>query len=189
MIRKMKSHVLLGLPMTQSFSESAGIARNPLELLAHAHAVQERLCDALERIADGLPDAVDRRLCAEVTATLIYDMPLHHRDEEQALFPLLRQKALAEDQLDDILDRLASEHQSDTDFAGEIAESLEILGRGDKVRNPDMVGYMLRGFFERYRRHLHWENTLVMPLARQRLTDEDLQALAMQMGKNRADFL
>jgi hypothetical protein len=53
------------------------------------------------------------------------------------------------------------------------------------VGNPDMVGYMLRGFFERYRRHVHWENTLVMPLARLRLTPEDLDALQAQMSQNR----
>jgi hypothetical protein len=44
---------------------------------------------------------------------------------------------------------------------------------------------MLRGFFERYRRHVHWENTLVMPVARVRLTAEDLESLAAAMETNR----
>jgi hypothetical protein len=48
-----------------------------------------------------------------------------------------------------------------------------------------MLGYMLRGFFERYRRHVHWENTLVMPLARLRLTADDLTTLQAQMSENR----
>jgi hypothetical protein len=46
---------------------------------------------------------------------------------------------------------------------------------------------MLRGFFERYRRHVQWENTLVMPLARLRLTRDDLAALQAQMNQNRSD--
>ena len=29
--------------------------RNPLEIIEHAHLTQAELCDALERIADGLP--------------------------------------------------------------------------------------------------------------------------------------
>jgi hemerythrin-like domain-containing protein len=78
---------------------------------------------------------------------------------------------------------------TDTDFASEIAESLELMARGDRVPNPDMVGYMLRGFFERYRRHVHWENTLVMPVARKRLTAEDLDVLARLMERNRGETL
>jgi hemerythrin-like domain-containing protein len=48
-----------------------------------------------------------------------------------------------------------------------------------------MLGYMLRGFFERYRRHVHWENTLIMPIARRRLGPEDLEALSARMEMNR----
>jgi hemerythrin-like domain-containing protein len=48
-----------------------------------------------------------------------------------------------------------------------------------------MVGYMLRGFFEGYRRHIHWEETLVIPFARQVLTEEDRAVLAACMSLNR----
>jgi hemerythrin-like domain-containing protein len=171
--------------MTDFVSERLIFARNPLDMIAHAHAVQVQMCDAMERIADGLPDEVDRRLCAQVASCLQFDLPLHHQDEETALFPLLRERAAPEDGLQEILDRLAAEHSSDTDFASEIAESLEDLGQGGRAANPDMLGYMLRGFFERYRRHVHWENTLVMPVARIRLTPQDLEALSAQMEINR----
>lgn len=160
-------------------------ARNPLDLISHAHAHQMQMCDAMERIADGLPDEVDRRLCAQVASILQFDLPLHHHDEETALFPLLRQRAFVEDAIDQILERLAWEHSSDNDFASEIAEALDALGQGSRAPNPEMLGYMLRGFFERYRRHVHWENTLVMPLARIRLTAEDLENLASMMDTNR----
>ena len=150
-------------------------ARNPLDLISHAHARQMQMCDAMERIADGLPDEVDRRLCAQVASILQFDLPLHHHD----------QRALVEDAIDRILERLAWEHSSDNDFASEIAEALDALGQGSRAPNPEMLGYMLRGFFERYRRHVHWENTLVMPLARIRLTAEDLENLASMMDTNR----
>ena len=161
------------------------LARNPLDMIASAHALQVQMCDAMERIADGLPDEVDRRLCAQVASCLQFDLPLHHHDEEEGLFPLLRKRAKPEDGLDQILERLAAEHSSDNDFASEIAEALETLGQGGRPANPEMLGYMLRGFFERYRRHVHWENQLVMPLARLRLTREDLEALQFQMNENR----
>lgn len=161
------------------------LARNPLDMIASAHAVQVQMCDAMERIADGLPDEVDRRLCAQVASCLQYDLPLHHHDEEEGLFPLLRARAKPEDGLAQILERLAAEHSSDNDFASEIAEALETLGQGGRPANPEMLGYMLRGFFERYRRHVHWENQLVMPLARLRLTRDDLDQLAARLNENR----
>jgi hemerythrin-like domain-containing protein len=160
-------------------------ARNPLDVIASAHALQAQICDAMERIADGLPDEVDRRLCAHVASCLQFDLPLHHHDEEHALFPLLKTRARPEDGMDAILDRLTAEHSSDMDFACEIAEALDSLGRGARAANPNMLGYMLRGFFERYRRHVQWETALVMPLARLRLTQEDLGALQAHMSKSR----
>ena len=69
--------------------------------------------------------------------------------------------------------------------ASEIAEALQTLAQGGRPANPEMLGYMLRGFFERYRRHVHWENQLVMPLARQRLNRDDLEQLAARLGENR----
>lgn len=173
--------------MQQTIGDQRGLGRNPLDVIAQAHAMQVQICDAMERIADGLPDEVDRRLCAQVAACLQYDLPLHHQDEEEALFPLLRARVKPEDGLDGILERLAAEHLTDTDFASEISEALELLGQGGLVSNPDMLGYMLRGFFERYRRHVHWENTLVMPVALARLTAEDLRELAARMEQNRAE--
>jgi hemerythrin-like domain-containing protein len=148
--------------------------------------MQVQLCNALERIADGLPDDVDRRLCAQAAAALQFDLPLHHQDEESGLFPLLKRRALLEDGIEGILERLAAEHAADTDFAAEIAECLDLLGQGGRHDNPDMVGYMLRGFFERYRRHIEWENALVLPLARERLGPGDLALLAARMELNRS---
>lgn len=172
--------------MSHTPDRRSGFARNPLDVIAHAHGMQLQMCDAMERIADGLPDDVDRRLCAQVASLLQFDLPLHHQDEEMGLFPILKKRALPEDALEGILDRLAAEHAADNDFASEIAESLDLLGHGGRPANPEMMGYMLRGFFERYRRHVEWENSLVLPLARLRLTPEDLAVLSARMEVNHA---
>lgn len=171
--------------MKRVVREKRLFAKNPLDVIVQEHALQMELCDALERIADGLPDDVDRRVCAQVAACLQYDLPLHHQDEEEGLFPLLRQRAEPDDGLEEILDRLAAEHATDTDFAVEIVDALESLARDGRPHNADMMGYMLCGFFERYRRHVHWENTLVIPLARLRLLPEDYEVLSARMNLNR----
>ena len=51
-----------------------------------------------------------------------------------------------------------------------------LIGDGS-ARNAEMLGYMLRGFFVAIRRHVKWENATVLPLARQTLTEVDLDEL------------
>jgi hemerythrin-like domain-containing protein len=179
------SRQFLVTPMAQAMNGNSSLARDPLEIIAHDHILQIQICDAMERIADGLPDDIDRRLCVQVATCLKYDLPIHHLEEETGLFPLLLQRADPARQIGLVLDRLASEHDMDAEFAGEIAESLDLLGRGERVTNSEMIGYMLRGFFERYRRHIHWEEELVMPIARECLSAVDLNALSKQMEEIR----
>ena len=167
-------------------AEFGGLRHHPLDLIAHDHALQEQLCDMLEAIADGLPGDIDKRQCREAASALKFDLPLHHRDEEQCLFPPLLERGAATGSLAEVLDQLSREHAKDESFASEVVECLEALAEGGTARTPDMLGYMLRGFFEGYRRHIHWENTLVMPAARRYLTPDDLLRLARGMAENRA---
>jgi hemerythrin-like domain-containing protein len=152
---------------------------DPITILAEAHAQHARLCDVLEKIADSLPDDTDPFLCRLALDQLRLTLPAHHRHEEEGLFPLLERRAQPEDNLSEHLAQLCLEHATDESFAHELGDELELLAIGRVPRNPNMVGYMLRGFFESYRRHLHWENTVVLPLARRRLTAADLEELAV----------
>jgi hemerythrin-like domain-containing protein len=162
------------------------LRRNALDIIQHEHDLQSQLCDMLEAVADTLPDNVDPILCRQIIDMLRFEIPLHHRDEELGLFPLLEKRSVASDNIHDVLGRLALEHATDESFASELMEGLELLSRGEKLPNPNMTGYMLRGFFESYRRHIHWENAVVLPLARQRLGAADLEELEFSMRSHRA---
>ena len=162
------------------------LRRNALDIIAHEHDLQSQLCNMLETVADTLPDHVDPQLCRRIIDTLTFEIPLHHRDEELGLFPLLERRSVPSDNIHDVLGRLALEHATDESFAAELMESLEMLCRGEKLPNPNMTGYMLRGFFESYRRHIHWENAVVLPLARKRLSVADLEELEFSMRSHRA---
>ncbi len=153
--------------------EAAGDRNDPFELLFSDHEKQWELCAWLEEIADRLPDDVPPSLCRKAAAALSGDMARHHREEEEGLFPLLLARARESDLAGEIIARLREEHASDEGFAEELVDILRRLEDGERPENPDMLGYMLRGFFENYRRHIHWENTVVIPLARKRLTEED----------------
>ena len=161
------------------------LQRNPLDTLAQDHVQQAGLCDILEQIADSLPADMDRVDCREAALALRLDLPLHHQDEEDGLFPLLRRHAEQSENLAAIMARLSSEHAADEGFAEELSEQLESLAHGDSPSNPEALGYMLRGFFESYRRHIYWENEILLPLARETLTETDLDELFRCMANHR----
>jgi len=150
---------------------------DPLDLMLIEHGQHQDLCDLLEEIADSLPNRVDCKKARQAADALKFDLPLHHRIEEDALFPLLVKYAEDEDNVGEIVARLNDEHVVDESFAEELIEVLERLARGKSLEDANMFGYMLRGFFENYRRHIMWENSVVLPLARRRFPADGLRQL------------
>ncbi|MEZ5843923.1 MAG: hemerythrin domain-containing protein [Hyphomicrobiaceae bacterium] len=141
------------------------------------HACQLGFCDMLERIADDLPEIIDRPAARASVSVLRAGMPGHARLEEEILFPLLRRRADAAPELPAFLAQLEQEHANDHEFAHEIADELDALIEAGRARNGDMLGYMLRGYFTSQRRHIEWENATIVPLARRVLTVADLSEL------------
>ncbi len=161
------------------------VSDSPLDIYYQEHEQQERVFAKLEQIADDLPDSVDGYMVAEVSVYLKQDMAIHIRDEEDGLFPLLSKRALPEDNFGEIIAQLKSEHMTDEGYASELSDALEEIARGERPKDPNALGHMLRACFESHRRHLAWENAVVLPLAKKRLTPDDLDELAQVMQKNR----
>lgn len=184
----MSEPYLHGLGVSQPSTDEEPVSiPNPLEQIERQHTRQESLCDALEEIADCLPSKIDAALMAKALAGLSNDLPLLQRDMNEGLFPLLQAHCQPEDRIDDMVTRLAMEKTIDLSFAGEIIETLGAMTSGTPVRNPNTLGYMLRGFFESYRRHLHWESTVILPIARKRLSDGALRELSNKMRAHRTE--
>jgi hemerythrin-like domain-containing protein len=156
-----------------AFQSSCG-SPDPLALIEEDHALQLELCNLLEYLADCLPERVNGAVARSAAAILRQGLGPHLQLEEEMLFPLLRRRAGEGSTLEAIMDQLEAEHAADASFADELADELLALSEADEARNPEMLGYMLRGFFERQRRHIEWENRLLLPLARRTLTQEDL---------------
>jgi hemerythrin-like domain-containing protein len=149
---------------------------DPLALVLEDHALQLELCDLLECLADGLPD-FDRAIARSAGAILRHGFEPHLQLEEDMLFPLLRRRAPEGAPLRAVMRQLEAEHAADESLAHELADELQLLVDTGLVRNAEMLGYMLRGFFEHQRRHIEWENGVLLPLARQTLTPADLAEL------------
>lgn len=159
----------------------------PIDMLAVEHALQLELNKALECIADGLPDQVDRGLVGRVTAILDKGLAAHFEFEEKVLFPMLRASASAsgEAALLAALDQLALEHDRDHDIDVELVEELRFLAEQGRARNAEMLGYVPRCCFEVRRRHIEWENAVILPAARRILGREQIEALR-QVSADRA---
>lgn len=150
---------------------------DPLGILREEHALQNELCDLLEAIADGLPHQFDQALALVSVSILETGMPGHMRLEEEALFPLLRRRVPESHSLQSALECLEHEHDRDGASLIEIVDALRSAMESGSVANPDMLGYMLRGFFDSQRRHIAWEEAVVLPAARDVLTAQDLGEL------------
>lgn len=150
---------------------------DPIAVIEEEHAVQLELCSVLEFLADSLPNAVDPRLASLAVTILRNGLKQHTSLEEEGLFPLLRRRIGGTAHLLAMLDQLTAEHEADEGLAIEIADALDEIVAERPTENPEMLGYMLRGFFENQRRHIEWENNVVLPLARNVLNADDLGEL------------
>lgn len=143
------------------------------------HATERRLCDVLERIADRLPGSVDRATAIPAIGVLRKCLKWHITLQERYLLPMLVKRAQAGDSAEALSAQVAAEHTADEALAHDIADQLERAIERGRVENPEMLGYMLHGFFECRRRHLTWEETVILPLAKRRLRGDDWRSFSV----------
>jgi hemerythrin-like domain-containing protein len=161
------------------------VVRRPLEFLEGHHDRQLLICAALEHLAEE-PRAAD----AAETARMVLDyfereLPLHIADEEEDLFPLMLTRCEEDDGFEEIVALLESEHETDFDLHDGLIPLLGSLAEGAALESPSLFARDALTFATLQRRHLSWENGAVLPLARQRLNQDDLDAMAVTMTQRR----
>ncbi|MEO0636338.1 MAG: hemerythrin domain-containing protein [Pseudomonadota bacterium] len=133
------------------------------ELTVHLET-QLKLCTALEKIADDLPDKVCRQSCLHAARSIYPIIKSAHQFEEERLFPALQSALEARPaSAGNPIQRLMEEHWEDESFGQEIADVMREFVAG-RDANTDKLGYMLRGFFDGLRRHIAFERELLGPL-------------------------
>ncbi len=157
--------------------EQRCVIADPLVLLEDDHTHQLQVCDILEHLADGLPDNAEAHLASVAQRAISSAWPKHVQFEEEVLFPLLGNHVGREPQIRLTIEQLSREHASDLGSDEELIDVLRELSIGRRPGNPEMVGYMLRGYFGTLRRHVQWENAFLIPLARKTLTEADIQQM------------
>ena len=158
---------------------------DPLEFFAADHLRQRAAFALIERLATA--SALDRTLAAHVLEFLGKDMVAHVLDEEDDLFPLLRMRCEAEDDIEHVLGDLSAEHAAEERVAVDIRTGLaEALEAGCPVGDIEGLGKGMLAFVHAESRHLALENGIVFPLARARLSEDDLRNLSARMIQRRS---
>jgi len=130
-----------------------------------------RLCAALEKIADELPAAGRCHKTARILAFLDKAFARHVFLHEKCLFPLIRSLEERKERVEPVLHQLEFEHAADHGLVVEIASAF-VQACATQVRSEaQALGYLLRAFFENYRRHCVWERAVLYPIARKLLVN------------------
>jgi hypothetical protein len=155
----------------------------PIEALYEEHFSQRQLCADMDLLASmtlPLPE-----LARRVLVNLCRDLPAHFMDEEAALFPRLRARAVPDDNLDSTLARLAREHDLAEQAYSLLVPSLACMADGALPAPEDRDA--LRRLAASERRHLIVENAIILPLARLRLTEQDKRDMMADMCARRLE--
>ncbi len=128
-----------------------------------------RLCTALEKIADGLPGTGHEEKTAKILTFLDRAFARHVFIHEKCLFPLIRSLEEKKELIELTLRELEFEHSADRGLVLEILSTF--MGRDSKNSGFEALGYLLRAFFENYRRHSAWERITLYPIVRTHLAN------------------
>jgi|CXWL01.1.fsa_nt_gi iron-sulfur cluster repair protein YtfE (RIC family) len=160
------------------------LLREPLEFLLAEHYRHRQMCKILEFLAS--TPTFEAALIATTGDFIRRDLGLHVMDEEEDLFPLLRRRCEPEDDIEDVLGRLSSDHAMDEELARAVQGAFAIAL--EKCVPPSTLPGAPEALLKLARQekgHMALENAIVMPLARRRLHAADLEALSIRLAARR----
>jgi iron-sulfur cluster repair protein YtfE (RIC family) len=162
----------------------AELLREPLVWFFAEHYRHRAACKRLRELARSV--AFDEAALQDLLHFLNNDLPLHVIDEEDDLFPLLRRRCQADDQIEAVLGMLSGEHASDLHDAAAV-RSLIATALTD-CRGPAVyteAAQLILPFCRSQERHIAVENAVVLPIARARLNEADLHNLGRRLAARR----
>lgn len=157
----------------------------PIVFLDREHYRQQVTYGILKLLADEPTRPTAREDAIAVLTSLTEHLPLHVKDEEQDLFVMLRSRALPEDRVALVLDQLSAEHKEDERFVATLSDELRRIAKGEPPADPAGFRAAAHSFADLQQRHLKWENNVILPLAQERLSGEDLSELGQRMAARR----
>jgi hemerythrin-like domain-containing protein len=158
----------------------------PLDVIETEHHKWLIVCDAMEKIADRLPElGLEPRLLGVASLCTRDAVARHHALEQEGLFPLVKTRLGGDATLAHVLDCMEEDHADLEDGSEEAAEILSQIRRRDLAISPDAAGYGLRCFFGFMRRHVRCELQVVLPAARRLLEASDTLVLGEALARHK----
>jgi hemerythrin-like domain-containing protein len=177
------------MPVILGAKAQAGFDQ-PLELLKDCHRRIEHFLDILLRVARGerlLDD--QRRRALEAALTYFREAaPRHTRDEEESLFPRLRESSAREvhTSLEQLATLEADHLRADAlhDRANALVAQWLRDGQLSEPARRELVTH-LQALRDLYRAHIHLEDDVIFPLAARALDNRQLAAIGDEMRTRR----
>lgn len=156
-----------------------------VQLIIEEHQAIAAVLRALQRAVDRARRGGAAPDFAHLRAMLVYldEVPaqVHHANENQLLFPLIRERCPA---LRPVLDRLEAEHERVEEAMRELGHALSAWQvMGDARR--EAFELLARTYTDGYLGHMAVEEDYVLPVAMDYLRDADWQALADAFERQR----
>ena len=156
----------------------------PLDVLEACHGRIAKQCDTLDKLLAHLPthgaDTQAQQAARAVMAYFDTAAVHHHDDEERNLFPLLEQAGAPG--ACDLAETLTLEHEELALLWRRLRLALRQIESGETSLLDDAL---TRRFVALNRSHLEFENTHVLPLARQALGAVEIERLGRAMAARR----
>ncbi|WP_017941594.1 MULTISPECIES: hemerythrin domain-containing protein [unclassified Thioalkalivibrio] len=183
----LEHHAKVRYPMHEQLYESVPGFQQPIELLRACHRRILNSLDILERLPAHLAEKgadEEARTAAQRVLNYFHEAaPNHHADEDQDLFPVLRQHCghpESHPQLCEWLDRLTAEHDEIETGWDRLEPALESIAHG-KV--TDLTG--AEAWIRQYRIHLDLEERAVLPFAEHLLGPDERRTIGAAMAARR----
>lgn len=160
----------------------ASLLDRPLDFIVEGYERIRNMCVLIEYITDR-PET-HSEIIAQVSSFVRADLPVLIGEEGEDLLPLMQGRCEPEDEIDRLRTRLDAEHDTAMYLLPDALETLDALGNGQAdVSEADL--HLLRNFAAHLHRHLIFENAVLIPLARARLTPDDIATLRERMKARR----
>lgn len=125
---------------------------------------QVALCDALESVADRLPNNVAPGECLHLRRAIPPILTAVHRLEEGIILPFVTKSVRMPLGLSEILEQIRYEQIEEECYAEELCDALRAYGTGLVKPSPETLGYMLRAYFDCARRRIRFDCTVLLPM-------------------------
>lgn len=156
--------------------------RDPIEAMYRAHARHYEFCERLVQFAEDLGTGESAQVAASLLDYLNKDFPTHLADEEEDLFPLLKQRATSNERLASMIELLIAEHHNDVESGRGLQEPLRAIADGERPADLALFVHHVRAYRMLQHHHQAMENNFVLPLAEECLSTDDKAELGRRMA-------